>query len=455
MKIQSINPFNNEVNAEIDAMSTAQALDACRTAASAFPDWKKLDISQRCDHFSRLSAVLRKDKEKYASLATREMGKPITQSRDEIEKCAWAAEVFIQSAATWLQDEQAEADGIKHLIRFEPFGAILGITPWTYPFWEALRFAIPTLAAGNTVVLRPSNRAPLCAQSLANAFEKAGFPKGVFNLALTDHDTVASLIASPTIAAVSVSGSQSAGTHVARLAAGSAKKCVLNLGGSDAFIVLEDANIDAAVAACVHAKTQNAGQRDTAAKRIIVNEKIVPEFSEKLNQAMQSLILGDPMDEKTQIGPLAFAAIRDDAEKQVQDAQKKGAKARCGASRKEPGFFYEPTVLMGINQSMRIWNEESFGPIAPIYPVLHLEQAIQVANGTEFGLGASVWTDSLETGQLLADQLQTGMVFVNHVVRSDPRLPFGGTKSSGHGRQLGKWGAREFCNVKAINVYNP
>ena len=455
MKIQSLNPFNNELNAEIDAMTSAQALDVCRNAHHAFAEWKKLDVTQRGEHLMRLSAVLRKNKDEYARLMAIEMGKPITQGKAEIEKCAWSAEIYATHAQAWLEDEPGDADGLKHLVRYEPLGVVLGVMPWNFPFWQAIRYAVPAMAAGNTSVLRHSNSVPLCAQAIGKAFEQAGFPTGAFGVVLTDHDAVAEMIASPTVAAVSFTGSENAGKHVAKLAAGSLKKCVLELGGSDAFLVLEDANVEKAAVAATTGRTINSGQSCMCAKRFIVSEKVYEDFANKFTAAMSALVAGDPLDSKTQIGPLSSAKQRDEIENQVQDAVAKGVRVLCGAKRKEPGFFYEPTVLSGATGAMRVWSEEVFGPVAPLYPARYTEQAIEVANHSDFGLDASVWTDSLETGEDVARRLDCGVVFINQVVRSDPRMPCGGIKKSGIGRELGKYGLREFCNVKAINVYNP
>ncbi|MBI2445393.1 NAD-dependent succinate-semialdehyde dehydrogenase [Candidatus Micrarchaeota archaeon] len=455
MKIQSVNPYTNAVNAEIDAQTSAQALDTCTSSHRAFAEWRKTDIHQRGEHLTRLAAVLRKNKDEYARLIAIEMGKPITQARSEVEKCAWTAEVYAQSAPTWLEDESVEADGLKHYVRYEPLGPVLGVMPWNFPFWQAIRYAVPALAAGNTTVLRHSNTVPLCAQAIGRAFDEAGFPKGAFGVILTDHDAVAELIASPAIAAVSFTGSESAGKHVAKLAAGALKKCVLELGGSDAFIVLDDADVDKAAKNAAQARTINSGQSCMCAKRFIVSEKIMPDFAEKFTNVMQSLIVGDPLDDQTQIGPLCNAKQRDEVESQTQDANAKGARVLCGGKRKEPGFFYEPTVLSGATGAMRVWTEEVFGPVAPLFAAHYLEQAVQVANNSEYGLDASVWTDSIATGEAVARQLECGVVFINGTVKSDPRMPCGGIKKSGIGRELGKWGLREFCNVKSINAYNP
>jgi len=455
MKIQSLNPYNNQTNAEIELQTPQQALETARAAHRAFADWRKTDVHARGECLTRLAAVLRKNKDEYARLITLEMGKPITQARSEIEKCAWTCEVYAQNAPEWLEDQPGEADGLKHYIRYEPLGVVLGIMPWNFPFWQAIRYAVPALAAGNTTVLRHSNNVPLCAQAIGRAFAEAGFPKGAFGVVLTDHDTVAELIASPAVAAVSFTGSEKAGAHIARLAGGALKKCVLELGGSDAFIVLDDADVDKAAVAAAQSRAINSGQSCIAAKRFIVSEKIMPDFADKFTAAMQSLVVGDPMDDKTQVGPLAGVAGRDRVETQVQDAVQKGARVLCGGKRREPGFFYEPTVLSGATAGMRVWNEETFGPVAPLFPAHYLEQAVDMANRSEYGLDASVWTESLEAGETVARQLECGVVFINGTPKSDPRMPCGGVKKSGYGRELGKYGLREFCNVKAVNVYNP
>ncbi len=455
MKFKTTNPATGEVLGEYETMSRDEVFGIAHAASAAFKKWKALDVPERSRHMKRLARALRESTERYARLITAEMGKPITDARAEIEKCAWTAEVFAERGEEWLQEESVEADGKMHLVSYEPLGVILSIMPWNFPFWQALRFAIPTVLAGNVSILKHSNTVPECALAIENAFQKAGFLENVFRTIIADHDTVGELISSDLVQGVSLTGSTWAGMKIGELAGRHLKKVVLELGGSDPFIVLEDANLDLAARNAAKARAQNAGQSCIAAKRFIVVEAVADEFARKLADHMSQLVVGDPMDEKTQVGPLVNAQAVNDMEGMVVDAVEKGAKLLVGGRRVVgPGHFFEPALLTGVSPNMRVATEESFCPVAPIITVKDEEEAVRVANDSEFGLGGSVWTEDLERGVRVARRIEAGTLFVNAITKSDPRMPFGGIKKSGLGRELSKFGIREFVNVKGVSVYD-
>ena len=454
MKFKTINPATEEVIAEYDLMPKEEVVDAAKKSHDAFHEWKQLDVSERADYFRKLAQVLRSNKERYAKLMTLEMGKPIRQSLTEVEKCAWSAEVYANNAEKWLEEEIVHADGKKHLVVFEPLGAILSIMPWNFPFWQAFRFGIPTLIAGNASVLKHSNIVPQCALAIESAFNEAGFPENVFKTVITDHEAVAELVKSDLIQGVSLTGSTNAGAKIAELAGRNLKKVVLELGGSDPFIILDDADVDFAAKNAVSARTINSGQSCIAAKRFIVMRNVFEEFSKKFAEYTDALIVDDPIDMKTDVGPLVNRDGLMQIESQMHDAVMKGATILTGGKKLErKGYFYKPTVLSNIKSNMKVVTEEVFGPVAPIIVVNNEEEAIKVSNNSEFGLGASVWTNDEERGLEIAKRLEAGDVFINSVVKSDPRMPFGGIKKSGIGRELSKYGLKEFVNIKGINVY--
>ena len=454
MKFQTINPSTEEVITEHEIIPKDKVLEIARNSKTAFNEWKQLDISEREDYFRKLAQVLRSNKERYAKLMTLEMGKPIRQSLTEVEKCAWSAEIYADTAGKWLEEEIVHADGKKHIVAFEPLGTILSIMPWNFPFWQAFRFAIPTLIAGNVSILKHSNVVPQCALAIEEAFNEAGFPSYVFKTVITDHETVAELIKSDLTQGVSLTGSTSAGARVAELAGRNLKKVVLELGGSDPFIVLDDADVEFAAKSAVSGRTMNSGQSCIAAKRFIVMKSVADEFSRIFSEMTNALIVDDPMDMKTDVGPLVNKDGLTQIEMQVHDAVSKGAMILAGGNRLErKGYFYKPTVLSNIKNNMKVVTEEVFGPVAPIIIVNDEEEAIKVANNSEFGLGASIWTSDEAKGLEIAKKIEAGDVFINSIVKSDPRMPFGGIKKSGIGRELSKYGLREFVNIKGINVY--
>lgn len=455
MAIQSVNPATGEINREFEAFDKKAVIEIAKSSKVAFRDWKGLGIEGRENHLRALAKVLDKNKKEYARLMTIEMGKPIRQAIAEIEKCAVTANLYANNASKWLKDEEVSADGRRHLVTFEPLGTILCVMPWNFPFWQALRFAIPSLILGNTVILRHSNAVPMCALAIEDAFKEAGFPRDVFRTVITDHKTVESLIGSKYIDGVSVTGGLGIGSLVGKIAGKNVKKSVLELGGNDAFIVLDDADVDFAARHAVVGRMQNNGQSCIAAKRFIVVKDVAERFVEKFVEEVRKLRVGDPLDESVDIGPLANVQQVDTVASQVDDAVRKGAKVLIGGKRiGGKGAFYEPTLLTDVKKNMRVMKEEVFGPAAPIIIVKNEAEAIKVANNSDLGLGASIWTRDEERGQRVARQIEAGMVFVNAIVKSDARMPFGGIKKSGIGRELSHYGLREFANVKTINVYS-
>jgi succinate-semialdehyde dehydrogenase / glutarate-semialdehyde dehydrogenase len=454
MKFTTINPTTEELIGEYQLMEQSEALRTLDACNSAFKNWRSKSVAERTPYFYKLAEVLREHQEEWAGLMTEEMGKPITEARAEIEKCAWACDVYSNHAEKWLQDEIVEADGVINKVVFQPLGVIVAIMPWNFPFWQAFRFGIPTLLAGNTSILKHSNVVPKCALAIEQAFSLAGFPENAFRSLLLDHNTTARLIESDIVQGVSLTGSTGAGARIGEMAGKHLKKIVLELGGSDPFIVLEDADINVTAANAVKGRFMNCGQSCVASKRFLVHEDVVEEFSQKFAQETKKIVLGDPDNEDTSMGPLVNKQTLDEIEEQLQDALDKGAKILAGGKKKSGiGYFIEPTVLTNTRPDMKVVAEEVFGPIAPIISVKNEEEAIEIANNSEFGLAGSVWTRDLSRGEKIAMQIESGIVFVNSIAKSDPRMPFGGIKKSGTGRELGRYGLMEFVNAKGVNIY--
>lgn len=435
-------------------MSQKEAMVMLDDVHQTFLEWRTLPVQQRASYFTKLAGVLRDNKEPYAKLITQEMGKPITEARVEVEKCARTAEFYVEKGEDWLLDQAVEAGGREHRIVYQPLGVIFSIMPWNFPFWQVFRFAIPTLFAGNASFLKHASNVTGCALVIEDAFKEAGFPENVFRVVIADHDTVERIVASNLIAGVSLTGSTEAGKRIGELAGRNLKKVVLELGGSDPFIVLEDADLDNAAEQATIGRFLNCGQSCIAAKRFIVIASVVEDFVQRFVEIVKQKVLGHPAEDSTHIGPLVNKAAVEQIENQVNDAVDKGATVLTGGKRPEwKGYFYEPTIIINTTTEMKVVKEEVFGPVAPIIVVTDEEEAIKVANATEFGLGGSVWTKDHERGKKIAQQLECGCAFVNSFVKSDPRVPFGGIKKSGIGRELSKYGLREFVNVKAVNVY--
>jgi succinate-semialdehyde dehydrogenase/glutarate-semialdehyde dehydrogenase len=453
-KIVSINPATGEINREFEFYSQDIVNKVVKKAKTAFSEWKNLDIPDRAEYLNSAAKVLRRRKEELSKLITMEMGKAIKESTLEVEKCAWALEYFAENAERFLEPEKVETDAQKAYISFEPRGIVLSIMPWNFPFWQALRFGSPALAGGNVVILKHSSYVPLCALELEKVFLEAGLPEGVYQTLLIDGAAASSLISRDEISAVSLTGSISAGQKVAEIAGKNIKKVVLELGGSDPFIVLEDADIEEAAKVGVASRFIVAGQSCIAAKRFIVVRKAAEEFTSKFVKFVKELRVGDPMDKDTDIGPLVREEQINLLEGQVEDALSRGAKALLEGGRLErKGFFYSPLVLTNLTKDMKVLKEETFGPVAPIISVKNEAEALKMANETEFGLGASIWSEDRDRALLLAKTIESGVVVINSLVKSDPRLAFVGVKKSGIGRELSKFGLYEFMNIKSISVY--
>jgi len=453
MRFKTINPATEELIKEYETQDKEDIFKIVNEAQYAFNDWKSKDISERAKYMRKLSQVLRRGKNEFAETITTEMGKPIKQSLAEVEKCAWTAEIYAENSEKWLEEEIIQADGKKHIVMFEPLGIILSIMPWNFPFWQAFRFAIPALMAGNVSILKHSNMVTGCSLAIESVFKDAGFDN-VFSSIITEHETVSELIKHNSVDGISLTGSVSAGMKIASLAGQHIKKCVLELGGSDPFIVFDDADIESAAKAGVMSRMLNTGQSCISAKRFIVVKSKEKEFTERFVEFTKNLKTGDPMDENTDIGPLVSARQRDELEEQLADSVNAGAMLLTGGRRlSRKGFFFEPTVVINVNKTMRVLSEEVFGPVAPIIPVKDENEAIILANDSEFGLGASIWTRDEQKALNIAEKINAGCVFINSLVKSDPRVPFGGIKKSGIGRELSHYGIKEFVNIKSINSY--
>ncbi len=455
MEFQTVNPATAEVIRTWRKMGPDEVMQTARLSHEAFKQWRSLSVTERLPYFLRLAAVLRDNLEDWATLVTTEMGKPITEARAEIEKCAWMTEVYAANAEAWLADEKVAADGREHIVIFQPLGVIFSIMPWNYPFWQALRFAVPGLMAGNTSLLKHASNVTGCAFAIEDAFVQAGFPDNVFRTIVPDYETVSALIASDIVQGVSLTGSTQVGRHIGAEAGRNLKKVVLELGGSDPFIVLEDADIEFTAKGAVTGRMLTAGQSCIASKRFIVVEKIAEAFISRFSELMQELKVGDPLNEATQVGSLVNEAAITELEEQLAQSVSLGAQVLCGGKRiSGTGCFFPPTVVANTRCGMRLVDEEVFGPIAPVITVKDEIEAIALANSSEFGLGGSVWTKDLARGARVARQLESGTLFVNSITKSDPRMPFGGVKNSGLGRELSHYGLKEFVNVKGVNLYD-
>jgi aldehyde dehydrogenase len=422
-------------------------------AQNAFEKWRKKEILERCDYIRDLAKILRRNKDRYARIVTEEMGKPITQSIAEIDKCALVCEYYSENAEAFLRDEIIPTEFRKSFISFEPLGVVAGIMPWNFPFWQVMRYAVPTLIAGNVAVLKHSSVCIGSALQIEEAFGQCGFPENIFQCVIGDYKFGEALVLSDKVDAVSVTGSVNTGKRVAELAARGLKKCVLELGGSDPFVVLEDADLNQTAHLAAQSRLLNTGQSCIAAKRFIVVKEVADKFSKLFTENVEAEVVGDPMNSKTTVGPLVRESQRRTLMNQVEDAKSKGGKILTGGKLVAgDGYFYEPTIVSNVNHKMVILSEEVFGPAAPIIVVDNETDAIWEANNSEFGLGASIWTSKFDRGVRLAREIRSGVVRVNEMVRSDPRLPFGGIKSSGLGRELSQFGTREFVNVKSIVV---
>jgi succinate-semialdehyde dehydrogenase/glutarate-semialdehyde dehydrogenase len=449
--IHSINPTTGETLASFPNHDAASVERTLAAAAAAQRAWREQDVQQRVGLLTALARVLRLHKADYARLITLEMGKPLTEAIGEIEKCAVTCEYYALHAPAFLDDEVVASNATDSRIVYDPLGILLAVMPWNYPFWQVMRAAVPAMAAGNGVVLKHAGNVPQCALALASLFAEAGAPAGLFGLLLIDSSAVRAVIEDPRIAAVTFTGSTPVGRAIAAQAGNALKKQVLELGGSDPFIVLADADVQAAAKAAVKARFQNTGQSCISSKRFIVEDAVADEFSSAMCELTAKLVVGDPLVAGTEIGPMARANLRDELHAQVEASVAQGAILRTGGHvLPQTGHFYAPTVLDHVGVDMVAAREETFGPVAAIIRVRNAEEAVNVANSTEFGLGAALWTSDLTRARRLSRQIEAGAVFVNGVVASDARLPFGGTKQSGYGRELGVHGLREFTNIKIV-----
>jgi succinate-semialdehyde dehydrogenase / glutarate-semialdehyde dehydrogenase len=450
--MRSINPATEKVLAEYPEHGRSQVADLLGKADEAFGGWRATPIDQRSRAMHQAAWVLRKRAPELSALITTEMGKPIAQSEAEIEKCAICCDHFADHASRYLAGEAIESDGDQSYVRYDPLGAVLAIMPWNFPFWQVFRFAAPSLMAGNVGVLKHAPNVPGCALAIESIFRDAGFPPGVFTTLLVDAGEVEEIIKNPVIKAVTLTGSSRAGKAVASEAGRALKKTVLELGGSDPFIVLDDAGIEAAARSAVAARTLNAGQSCIAAKRFIVvgNAEV---FAREMAREMAEMKAGDPMDRSVEIGPLARLDLLQNLESQVRRSIEAGATLLTGGRRMGgKGFYYAPTVLGQVRPGMAAFDEETFGPVAAVISARDDDQAVDLANQSVYGLGASIWTHDIDRARKLAARIESGSVFVNGAVKSDPRLPFGGIKQSGYGRELSRAGIHEFVNIKTVWV---
>ncbi|MGE0552893.1 MAG: NAD-dependent succinate-semialdehyde dehydrogenase [Gemmatimonadales bacterium] len=454
MSFVSINPATGKRVAEYQATTPAEVRQAIKTADQAQRAWRKTSFTERAEVLRAAGARLRADAGMLGRLMAEEMGKPAAAGKAEAEKCAWVCEYYAEHAERFLAPETVATDASNSFVAFEPLGVVLAIMPWNFPLWQVYRFAAPALMAGNAGVLKHASNVPGSALAIEQNLKEAGLPEGLFRSLLIDNETVASVIRNPLVRAVTLTGSTGAGRAVGRAAGAKLKKTVLELGGSDPYLVLKDADLDLAVEACATSRLINSGQSCIAAKRFIVVDEVREEFERRFVERMRRARVGDPMDPSTEVGPMARVDLRDELHQQVRKSIEQGARCLLGGEVPDgPGAYYPPTVLTDVKKGMVAYKEELFGPVAAIIPVKSERAAIRVANDSVFGLGAAVFTRDVERGTRIATkELEAGSCFVNGFVKSDPRLPFGGIKESGYGRELADFGIREFVNVKTVWV---
>ncbi|HTZ74407.1 MAG TPA: NAD-dependent succinate-semialdehyde dehydrogenase [Candidatus Aquilonibacter sp.] len=451
MGIATINPATGEVLKTFEPYSDAQVEEKLQRASEAFAYYRKTPFAKRADWMMKAADILQNEKEAFARIMTTEMGKTFRSAVDEAAKCAWVCRHYAEHAEKFLSDDPVATDAKRSYVRYQPFGPVLAIMPWNFPFWQVIRAAAPALMAGNVLLLKHASNVPQCALLIEEIYRRAGFPEGVFQTLLIGPEKVDAILDDPRVMAATLTGSGGAGVSVGVGAAKRVKKVVLELGGSDPFIVLPSAKLDEAVATAVKARILNNGQSCINAKRFIIAESVADEFQQRFVDGMQRLKVGDPFDEKTDLGPLATAGGLRDIEDQVLRSVQAGARILTGGKKFEgAGFFYPPTVMTNVPENSAGYCEELFGPVASLFRAKDIDDAIRIANDTKFGLGASVWTNDEAERDRLIDVIESGMVFVNRMVASDPRLPFGGVKWSGYGRELGVHGIREFTDIKTV-----
>ena len=456
MALQTVNPSTAELVEQFAEWTSEQTADVINDVAGSWRDWRSTTFRQRAGLMRQAAAVLRRRSDELAGIMALEMGKPVSEGRAEVEKCAWVCEYFAEHAARFLQDTPMQSDASSAYVACRPLGTILAVMPWNFPFWQVFRFAAPAMMAGNTAVLKHASNVPRCALTIEDIFHEAGFPKNVFRTLMIGSAQVGHVIENEHIRAVTLTGSCDAGRKVASKAGAMLKKTLLELGGSDPFIVLNDADMQQAATVGAKSRCINSGQSCIAAKRFIVEAGIHDAFVEKLVDAMSRLTVGDPAEEKTQVGPLAREDLRNELDTQVRNSVKLGARVLLGGKPLDRrGYFYAPTVLAGVDAGMPVHDEEVFGPVAAVIRARDAEHAVAVANNTRFGLGASIWTLDTGKGEDLAAGIESGAVFINGLVKSDPRLPFGGIKESGYGRELSHYGILEFVNIQTVWLKQP
>ena len=451
MAIQSINPSTEELIKTFNEFSKDQIITEIEKSYKAFLQWRDTTFTFRKKLMQNAAKVLKEKKEKYSRTMTLEMGKPIKQSYSEVEKCAWVCEYFAENAEKFLSKEYIQTDASESFVQYDPIGAILAVMPWNFPLWQVFRFAAPALMAGNVGLLKHSSNVPMCALAIEEVFTEAGFPSNVFKTLLIGSALAEEVIKHPKVAAVTLTGSDLAGRKVAESAGKNLKKSVLELGGSDPFIVLSGADLKTAAKTAVSARIINNGQSCIAAKRFIIEKKIAKDFEKLFTGLVNRLNIGDPLNEQNDLGPLAREDLLLDLDFQVKRSIELGAILLSGGKRLErPGYYYPATVLTNVKKGMPVYEQETFGPAAAIIIAEDEEDAIRIANDSEFGLGASLWTKDLNKAKNLAVKIESGSVFINGMVKSDPRLPFGGIKASGYGRELSHFGIKEFMNIKTV-----
>ena len=453
MTIATLNPATGETLRTFEPLTASQLDEKLQLAARTFPTYRRVPFAQRSQFMQRAAEILESDKSHYARLMTTEMGKTFRSAVEEVLKCARGCRYYAENAERLLQPEEVRTEASSTLVLYQPLGPVLAVMPWNFPFWQVFRFAAPALMAGNVGLLKHASNVPQCALAIEDVFRRAGLPEGAFQTLLVESATVERILSDSRVKAVTLTGSEAAGKSVAATAGGQIKKSVLELGGSDPFIVRPSADLDRVVPLAVQARTINNGQSCIAAKRFLVAEQIADEFERRFVRGMESLRVGDPMDEATDLGPLATAQIVRDLHGQVEKSVAAGARLLTGGKPLDrPGYYYAPTVMTDIPRGCPAYAEELFGPVAALFRVRDVDEAIELANDVSFGLGSSVWTnDKVEQARFI-DEIEAGMVFVNGMVVSDPRLPFGGGKQSGYGRELSVYGIREFVNVKTVWV---
>lgn len=455
--ITTINPATEEVLATYPAMDERELAELVGLADGAYRSWRKTAPEERRRLMLRLASLLEEEAQRHAELVSREMGKPLSQAVAEVKKSAWVCRYYADHAEGFLRPEESELDGMRGIVRFDPIGLVLGVMPWNFPFWQVFRFAVPAVMAGNGVLLKHAPNVTGCSVEMESLFRRAGFPEHLYRAVHIDLEEVdrlsGFLIDHPAVAAVSVTGSTGAGQAVATKAGHALKRSVLELGGSDPYIVLDDADVSSAVHHCAAARLLNSGQSCIAAKRFIVHSSLMEEFERQLLERMRGAVMGDPFGPAVEVGPIARRDLRDQLHDQVVRSVEGGARLLCGGevpARK--GYFYPPTVLAGVRKGMACYSEELFGPVATLIECRDDDEAVMIANDTPFGLGSAVFSADVDRAMAIAARLDAGNCFINGMVKSDPRLPFGGVKQSGYGRELARYGIREFVNVKSLCI---